>query len=163
MIDRIFHTTLTLGGSARWSHRSECAPQLLAELRPIIAECERDGIAELPSPSGLMHLQRIEDADRPSRHVAIWAIREPQGPALVTMALAMKARVGAGLWRTLHAGAAQQEPLRTDAGDVPPSPWLAVMLHLPAILPVPHPAIEWLGDAERCIAWAWIDEVWADD
>lgn len=98
----------------------------------------------------------------PSRHVACWAISEPQGPALVTMAVAMRPRQGAGLWRTLHnlLGGAMP-PLVTDPATQPPAPWLAVALHLPALLPAPHPALHWLGDAERCIAWAWIEHVWS--
>lgn len=35
-------------------------------------------------------------------------------------------------------------------------PWLAVSL---APLAVQHPdALEWLGDLERCVAWAWLEE-----
>lgn len=152
----LHHVTLTTGHSRR-SYRSECNDRLLAQLAPIVAECERDGVAELPSPTGLMHLTRIADSDRPSRHVAIWAISEPQGPALVTIAMAMTDRAGAGVWRGLHAGHGEPTALASDPTTAPPAPWLAVILHVPAMIPNPHPAIEWLGDAERCIAWAWID------
>jgi len=152
------HVTLT-SGHVRRSSREEVSDNLLAQLRPVVAECERAGEAEFPSPSGLMILRRIVESERPSRHVAVWAISEPQGPALVTIALAMQARAGAGLWRQLHAIPA----LATRADDLPPAPWLAALLHLPACLPEPHPAVHWLGDCERCIAWAWIDEVYRRD
>ena len=152
----LHHVTLTTGHSRR-SYRAECDAWLLAQLAPIVAECERDGVAELPSPTGLMRLTRIADSDRPSRHVAIWSISEPQGPALVTLAQAMEDRAGAGVWRALHQGHAEPVPLATRPDQRPGAPWLAVILHLPAMLPEPHPAIGWLGDAERCIAWAWID------
>lgn len=155
----IHHVTLTTGHTRR-SYRSECDPRFLAELAPIVAECERDGTADMPSPTGLMRLTRINDSDRPSRHVAIWAISEPQGPALVTLALAMDDRAGAGVWRALHAGHAEPVPLATRADQRPGAPWLAVILHVPAMVPVMHPALGWLGDAERCIAWAWIDHVY---
>lgn len=35
--------------------------------------------------------------------------------------------------------------------EAPPLPWCAVVLH------VVSPAYEWLGDFERCMAWAWIE------
>jgi len=155
----LHHVTLTTGDTRR-SYRRECNDGLIRELAPIVAQCEREGIAELPSPTGLMRLDRISENDRPSRHIAIWSIREPQGPALVTLALAMEDRAGAGVWRALHSGHAEPMPLATRADSRPGAPWLAVMLHLPAALPRPHPAIPWLGDAERCIAWAWIESVY---
>ena len=154
------HVTLTTGHSRR-SSRAECSDRLIAELRPIVAECERAGVAELPSPTGLMQLRRIVESDRPSRHVAIWSISEPQGPALVTLALAMTDRAGAGVWRALHAGHREPIALASDPTTPPPAPWLAVSLHVPAFVPAPHPALEWLGDAGRCIAWAWIEEACA--
>lgn len=47
-------------------------------------------------------------------------------------------------------------PRATKAGDHPPAPWLLAMLHMPIMQ---HPEmIGWLGDLERCIAWAWIAE-----
>jgi hypothetical protein len=109
----------------------------------------------------VLQLWRISEAERPSRHVAVWSISEPQGPALVTLALAMRARAGSGVWRALQELGAMDEDARARIcrADPPPAPWLAVALHLPSLLPVPHPALHWLGDAERCIAWAWIEEI----
>lgn len=37
----------------------------------------------------------------------------------------------------------------------PPLPWCAVVI-AGALLPVEHAALEWLGDFERCVAWAWL-------
>lgn len=156
---KLHHVTLTTG-DARWSSREEVDPRFLAQLRSLVGECERAGQCDLPTPDGIMVLRRIAPSS-PSRHVAIWALSEPQGPALVTIALAMRDRAGAGVWRMLHEflGTGAQPPLATNANRLPPAPWLAAGLHLPALLP-PHPALRWLGDAERCIAWAWIDEIW---
>lgn len=155
----LHHITMTTGDTRR-SYRRECDDGVIAQLAPVVIECEREGTAQFPSPTGLMQIDRIDDADRPSRHVAIWAIREPQGPALVTLALAMQDRAGAGVWRTLHAGHCEPVPLATRVDRRPGAPWLAVILHVAAMVPGPHPAITWLGDAERCIAWAWIEGVY---
>ena len=49
---------------------------------------------------------------------------------------------------------------RTSRGDVPAevtvllAPWLAVITH--PTLAAHLGATEWLGDFERCVAWAWI-------
>jgi hypothetical protein len=147
----IQHITMTTGHSRR-SSRAEVVDEAIAALAPVVIACERDGVAELPSPTGLMHLRRIVPDRAPSRHVACWAILEPQGPALVTMALAMDARAGSGLWRRLHMLGPHQ-PLAV----VPPAPWLGVILHQPLAM---HHAVHWLGDAERCIAWTWIEHVY---
>lgn len=155
----LLHVTLTTG-HRRWSPRDEVGEELLAQLAPMVIEAERSGQAEILSPTGLMLLRRLAPPAA-SRHAACWAISEPQGPALVTLALGMRSRQGAGLWRTVHElFSAGVPPLITRADDPPPAPWLAVILHLPMLLPTPHPAVHWLGDAERCIAWAWIDSVW---
>lgn len=50
---------------------------------------------------------------------------------------------------------------RREMGEAPPAlrpaavPWCGVILHKTALLDVP--AMEWLGDFERCVAWAWIE------
>jgi len=158
-VNRIYHLTLTTG-HARWSPRSEVDPAILAQMAEAVAECERDGQVEIPTPDGLAVLHRIADSATPSRNVAVWALapaNEPSSRALVTFALAMKSRPGAGLWRTLHA-MSWTPPLVTDPATPPPEPWLAGMLHLPALLQ--PSALSWLGDIERCVAWAWIDGVW---
>lgn len=159
---RLHHVTLTTR-HVHWSAREEVSPGVLDQLRPLVAECERHGVTELPTPDGLMTLRRIAPAE-PSRHVAIWAVREPEGPALATIALAMRTRAGAGVWRQLHESARLElahvgmKPMAS--AEPPPAPWLAAVLHLPSLLPQPHAALAWLGDLERCLAWAWIDEIW---
>ena len=107
-----------------------------------------------------MELTRIVPAS-PSRHAAVWAIREPDGDALVTLALTMRSRVGAGLWREIHDGLSQSDSVTTHRDHPPPHPWLAVALHAPLIVhPHSQQIMGWLGDAERCVAWAWIEGVY---
>ena len=42
----------------------------------------------------------------------------------------------------------------------PEPPWCAVEIH-PALALYPA-AAEWLGDFERCVAWAWVDPPWCN-
>lgn len=55
-------------------------------------------------------------------------------------------------WRSLH-----RRPSRNGvpAPQEPEAPWCAVLLH--KTLPLGGDATLWLGDFERCVAWAWIE------
>ncbi len=158
---RINHITMTTG-HARWSAFSGVTPTLLTQLRPIVREAENNGEAELPTPSGLMVLRRLKP-EKGSRHAACWTLIAPdtRGP-LATFGLAMKSRPGAGLWRQLHHQSSSSEPaLITRADSLPEAPWLAVKFHKGALLDVSIAApIHWLGDLERCVAWAWVVEIY---
>lgn len=70
------------------------------------------------------------------------------GP-LVTMGVAQRSRQGRDLWAKLIA----HLDVPSNAAK-PAEPWCAVVLH-PVIAAHPH-AVTWLGDLERCVAWAWI-------
>lgn len=78
------------------------------------------------------------------------------GDPLVDLAIGAHSRCGAALWRSLHADAAGNAA--TSADRVPPEPWLAVRLHQSGLVFAPMTA-EWLGDFERCLAWAWIERL----
>ncbi len=74
---------------------------------------------------------------------------------LVTIGVAESARCGATLWRALHAG---REPgLQTDRNHPPQAPWCAARLEPSISYQLFAGAAHWLGDFERCLAWAWID------
>ncbi len=152
-MSRLYHVTLTTG-DVRWSPLAEVRATTIAELTQVLAECERNGSAEFPSPTGLMIVQQLAPGAS-SRHTACWTVREPQGPALVTFGVAVKSRPGAVLWRELHAIREPGVPIATRADDLPPTPWLAVLVHLPLMFAMQH--ADWIGDFERCLAWAWIE------
>lgn len=70
-------------------------------------------------------------------------------PPLATIGIATRSRCGSALWRRLHDG---RPELATSADAVPPTPWCAARLE-PALADDPD-AAHWLGDLERCLAWA---------
>src|SRR5690606_15382947 len=91
-------------------------------------------------------------AGRSSRclHAAVW-----QGETiLVSIGVAAHSRCGASLWRMMHDS---PYPLATSAEDRPPEPWIAARIE--AGLALYPEAANWLGDMERCLAWAWIEYV----
>lgn len=71
------------------------------------------------------------------------------GVPLVTFGVAQRSRHSKTLWDILVASS--DHPPRC---AMPESPWCGVILHPP--LPAFPDASEWLGDFERCVAWAWI-------
>lgn len=77
---------------------------------------------------------------------------------IAEVGIAAHSRCGATLWRNLHAMAAQQgATVATDATHCPPEPWVAALLHAGASIYID--AMSWLGDFERCLAWAWWENV----
>ncbi|MDQ3562852.1 MAG: hypothetical protein M3436_01505 [Pseudomonadota bacterium] len=64
--------------------------------------------------------------------------------------VAAHSRCGAALWRELHRWG--KTPVVTDPERCPPEPWVAVALD--AGITQHMDATEWLGDFERCLAWA---------
>lgn len=71
-----------------------------------------------------------------------------QRPPLVQIGVAPDSLAGADLWRTW---------LGRDRDDRTPSaPWCCARL-MPA-LALYRAAAHWLGDFERCVAWAWISD-----
>lgn len=71
---------------------------------------------------------------------------------ICTIGVAARGRGGPQLWRGLHEHAASE--LRTSIDVWPQAPWCAARLD-PG-LAWHADAAHWLGDYERCLAWAWI-------
>lgn len=72
---------------------------------------------------------------------------------IITMAVAIDPRCGRELWAELH-----KEPsssLATSPAEPPKTPWLAARLDVGGALH--RETMDWLGDFERCLAWAWIE------
>jgi hypothetical protein len=75
-------------------------------------------------------------------------VPDPGGIPLVTFGVARRSRGAGQLWDQLaKASGATTAP--------PPVPWCAVIIY-PTLKAFPD-AANWLGDFERCVAWAWIE------
>lgn len=142
----ISHVTLTTGDLARTS-RDDVAPEVTSLLAEWLAPIVNSGLRHpLPVPE-LAHFSAQAAVQDGSLLVTVYA-----GPTvpLVTFGVARRSRHGPALWALLTAA------FETRAGLVmPASPWVAVALH-PA-LSAGAVAPDWLGDFERCIAWAWLN------
>lgn len=140
--DAMMHLTLNTG-HVRESPRSEVGDDIIDKLRPLV---QTTG-GPLPHPRG--YSVQITRAGRDAMYT-ISRVMDDEAAPLVTCGLAVDDP--AAVWHALvqcTGGAIQAE--------MPPvTPWLGVVIH-PVALLAPA-ALNWLGDAERCIAWALIEE-----
>lgn len=153
------HLTLTTGHLRR-SYREEVGDEALALLAPWLAKAISTGDREPLPVASLAHFAASATAEHGALLCTVWGppARSNQPPPsppsaavpLVTFGVAQRSRLAAVLWPLLLA-----LPGTAAAGlQRPPTPWCAVSLQPGLLL---HPtASEWLGDLERCIAWAWI-------
>jgi len=141
----ITHLTLSTG-HARRSPRDEVGDDTLQLLVPWLRKAAATG-ERLPLP--VAELAQYGLIAMASDGALIATVDAGVGVPLVTIGVAQRSRQAAGLWANL-----------ASIFDVPPglspprAPWCAVALR-PALLDHPQ-ASEWLGDFERCLAWAWI-------
>ena len=135
------HLTLDTGHT-RVSFRDEIAPAVLEQMKPLTVT----GTHPMPDPPGGT-LQVSVDGSA----VLATVLADDDAP-LVTLAVAADADGAQKLWR-LIGGPDVAEPTAT--------PWLAVKLQVGVWL---HPAAtDWLGDFERCWAWAWLAQAGSDE
>lgn len=80
-------------------------------------------------------------------------LRDTPSESIATFGVAPDESSAPALWDELHA-CAHDVPVTTGLA-LPPAPWCAVALHRGVVHH--HRALEWLGDFERCVAWAWIE------
>ncbi len=153
----INHITLNTGHLAR-SERAEVNDATLDVLVPWLAEAESTG-AHVPLPvAALSHYSAQVIMQSGALIVTIYG---PAGPhnvgsphvgdplPLITMGVAQRSRQGAPLWSQLVDAFGARSGLQK-----PAEPWCAVAIH-PGIGAYSDTA-HWIGDLERCIAWAWI-------
>jgi hypothetical protein len=151
------HITLSTGHLAR-TPRSEVAPavtHLLAAWLPNIINSQRSHPLPLPE---LSHFSARAFVESGALVVSVYA---PLGPheqgkphtgadmPLVTLGVAQRSRQGGELWAKMTKAFATLPGL-----EQPGAPWCAVALH-PSLALYAGPT-DWLGDFERCIAWAWL-------
>lgn len=140
MSEYIWHLTLNTG-HGRAARREEIDPAVLADLRKQLAAGDRLCLAD-----GYTCVLTYR-----SRWCFEGEAYSPSGVLLARMWFAGRdVRCGRTQWeRAARWG--------TGAVGKPDAPWLAVRIDEGAL--ATDPAVHWLGDAERCIAWAF----WADD
>lgn|SRR3990167_3544742 len=134
------HLTLTTG-DCRWSPRAEVGDDVIPVLLDHLALALR-GLAPVPGQPGYT-LRAVQEAN-----VLIGTI-ERDGIPIVTLAVVpadvdVQAIVG-----LMGPPATRQIPT--------PGPWCLVRLYDTAVL-APLGDLAWMGDYERCVAWAWLDE-----
>lgn len=143
----LHHVTLTTG-HVRRSPRAEVSDEAVAFCADLIARAVA-GHATVPLPTAGYSLGAA--ASSRCLTATVWA-DGPPSECIATIGVAAHSRCGAGLWRALHRYGTT--PIVTDPEQCPPEPWCAAALE-GAIIQHPD-ATEWLGDFERCLAWAWL-------
>lgn len=141
----INHLTISTGHTRR-SPRAEVGDDTLRWLVPWLRQAVALGTRQ-PLPVAALAryslLAQIEDG------ALLATLFGGQDAPLVTVGVAQRSRQGAALWDKMMATFTAVPGL-----ERPAEPWCAVVLHA-ALLDDPG-AGEWLGDFERCLAWAWI-------
>lgn len=152
----INHITLSTGHCRR-SPRAEVNDATLSILHLWLERARASGEIEPLPVAALSHF-----AGRVTKEIGlVVTIYGPAGPhtpgsphkgrhlPIVTIGIAQRSREARDLWAHLiaHFGA-------KNGIDAPVTPWCAVALH--DNIAGFTDALRWLGDLERCIAWAWM-------
>lgn len=153
----LYHVTLGTGHLRR-SPRAEVGDAVLRDLAPWLAGALASG-APSPLPvAALSHFAVRATREAGALLVTLLAPRAPHARGrpyrgetipLITLGVAQRSRQGAELWAMMVA--------QFDAAPglaKPAEPWCAVAVH-PPVAGYPE-SLDWLGDFERCAAWAWI-------
>lgn len=151
------HLTLSTGHTRR-SDRAEVSGETLARVGPWLAALVESG---QPAPVPVSSLADYSGHAAVFEGALICTISGPapstgpmagKAPPLVSIGVARRSRHGAVLWPLMIGPV--MPPARPGIKQ-PGTPWCAVAIWPTLAL---HPqAVEWLGDLERCIAWAWLE------
>lgn len=132
------------GGYIQRSSQHEVKDSILDQIMPVMRAVDDCEVRDL---IGNYEIQRIEEDDD-GRHTRQWVIRKPGQSTAMTLALAMKSRPGAALWRYL----------KDDESQPPAAPWLLSIRDIEQ--PLDAEDVKWLQEAAQRTAWAWIFEIW---
>jgi hypothetical protein len=144
MRDAIPHITLN-SGHTRSSPRSEVTDEVLGMMR--LLAC-RSGAFDVPGQPGWRTHLTLESG------AAVFDVRRADAP-IIMCAVAWRAEGAAEVW-TVLARMAVQFGVRKPPAMPAAVPWLGVLL-LPTAVAA-REAMDWLGDYERCLAWAILEE-----
>lgn len=151
------HITLITGHTRR-SDRTEISGETMARVGPWLAALVESGQPAPLPVFGLADYAGLASVHDGALIITISGLPPTTGvmagkaPPLITMGVAKRSRHGAVLW-PLMTGPVM--PSAKPGIQRPREPWAAVAIWPTIAL---HPsAVEWLGDLERCIAWAWLE------
>jgi len=145
------HLTLTTGHLRR-SLRTEVADEAIAACAALLdaALADEDAWVPIPhaEPACSLSVMRV-------RRCLLVSVRGPEELLLATVGIAAESRCAPSLWRLLT----EVGPAAATLPDLdrPAQPWCAARLE--AGLAIYPEAAHWLGDFERCLAWAWIERI----
>lgn len=140
----INHLTLA-SGHIRRSERAEVDDETLKILAPWLSDAINSGERHPLPVAELAHYEAAAFVEDGGLLVTVFAGENP----LVTFGVAQRSRHGGNLWAKMLANFPAKPGTQK-----PAEPWCAVALH-PALIAHPD-AMGWMGDFERCVAWAWI-------
>lgn len=153
----IGHITLATGHTSRIK-RGDVSGETLARVAPWLAALVESGQPAPLPVSGLADYTGHASVVDGALIVTISGVATTAGPMagktppLITMGVAKRSRQGAALWPLLTGPVM---PPAKPGLQRPGEPWCGVAIWPTIAL---HPeALEWLGDLERCIAWAWLE------
>jgi hypothetical protein len=144
----INHITLNTGHNAR-SQRQAVSDATLAIVAPWLLTAVNSGQQHpIPNFEDYAISAIVEDG---GLVVTVYGRQPDIGPRmpLVTFGVAQRSRQGEPLWGLLTANFGAHASAKR-----PAKPWCAVALHVALLNDLK--AAQWLGDFERCCAWAWI-------
>lgn len=156
MANYINHITLATG-DCRQSPRAEVDDATLAVLIPWLKKAIASGNIEPLPVQPLSHF-----GARVIRSIGlVVTIYGPRGPhivghahtgewlPIVTLGIAQRSRESSDLFGWLKSNFGAKPDI-----IAPQTPWVAVSIHDNIVAYLD--ALQWLGDLERCIAWAWV-------
>lgn len=141
----IKHITLQTGHS-RNSGKSEISPEALALRTDLLTQCLLNQEQPIAIPNVEGYYLKAGNIGGKALFGSVWQGERP----LITFVVATKSRNAAKLWHELHRHSTVT-PV-TDIDTTPPVPFIAVSLQVTA----DNESMGWLGDFERCLAWAWV-------
>jgi hypothetical protein len=149
----LHHITLQ-SGHVRASPRSEVRESTIDALAPILRDATEGHAPALPWVEPRCWLTGAAAGD--CAIVTVWSEDEGEDVPIATIGIAAGRREAERLWAMLHATyVGMGDELATPDDQAPPLPWCAARLEVGIAL---RPdALEWIADAERSIAWTWIE------
>lgn len=146
---KISHLTLNTGRCRQYSPRDEVSDDVLATIAPWLdAAVESGAIVKIPKFEYRVQARAVQGAIS----MEVYAPEPDVGPDIPVASIAVaQQEQAAEIW-----SAYRPLPGVVPWVKMPKAPFCLVLLH-PTIM-MYRDALEWLGDFERIVAWAWITQ-----